>query len=434
MCQHKAAANYILSGEYKEALCAAGPVLKSHSSDLTAWYLLARAVLGLGDTDVGIKNLKSVAMAMAEERRPILALAVIKEIEDLGSDIDDLVTKLAAMYSTASSRAEEAELAPPPLPSITPLEAWDSETDNATLVEWAKETMAVAWGESLANVDKDRKLPFIPLLSSLEPSDFVLLVEAFWRQVFEPGDVIIEQDTEGDAIYVIAQGEVAVLRRSSSGEAQELAKLGPGAFIGEMAIVTRAPRAAEVRAIEHTVVLRADKKKTAELAERAPEIGNVLIAFCHARMIENLMHVSPVLSPVPVARRPEVIALFDSDYFESGQVIIQEEQEAPGLYLVASGRVEVVKMEAGDKVVMASLGPGDVFGEISLIMRRPSTATVVAAEDTAVLFLSSADFGEVTKEFPELLKGAFDIALEREAKTNSILASEAAAADDLVLV
>ncbi len=434
MSTHKAATDHILSGEFKEALCAAGPILKSHSSDLTAWYLLARAVLGLGEEEVGTKNLKSVAMAMAEEQRPILALAVIKEVEDLGNDIDDLVTKMAAMYSSTSSRAEEAELAPPPLPSITPVKPWDRETDDATLVELAKETMAVAWGDALTKVDKDRKLPFIPLLSSLEPSDFILLVEAFWRQVFEPGDVIIEQDTEGDAIYVIAQGEVAVLRRSSSGEAQELAKLGPGAFIGEMAIVTRAPRAAEVRAIEHTVVLRADKKKTEELAARASEIGNVLIAFCHARMIENLMHVSPVLSPVPVTRRPDVIALFDSDYFEAGSVIIQEEQEAPGLFLIASGRVEVVKEEGADKVVMASLGPGDVFGEISLIMRRPSTATVIAAEDTAVLFLSSTDFNEVTKEFPELLKGAFDIALEREAKTNSILASEAAAADDLVLV
>ncbi len=87
-----------------------------------------------------------------------------------------------------------------------------------------------------------------------------------------------------------------------------------------------------------------------------------------------------------------------------------------------------------EKVLLSRLGPGDVFGEISLLMQRRSTATVTATEDLALLFLASDDFMVVTKEFPELLKGAFDIALEREAANNSILARETTAADDIVLL
>ncbi len=434
MCTHKAAIELLLAEDYLGALCVAGPILRGKSSDLIAWYLTARAVHGLGETENSIKNLRSVAMAMAAERRPILALAHIKELEDWGEDIDELVRQMAAMYCAGSGRIEEAELAPPPLLSKAPVETWDRETDLQTLIKQATETMAVAWGDALVSTDEEARLPFIPLLSSLSVNDFVLFVETVWRQTLSPGEVIIEQDTPGDAIYIVAEGDVAVVRRDSSGDEHELARLGPGAFFGEMAIVSRAPRAAEVRAIERTVVLRADKSGMEDLASRSPDVGNVLIAFCHARMIENLMRVSPVLSPVPVPRRPDVIALFGTDYFEAGGLVIKEGQAARGLFLIVSGRVSVVRQEDDEPIVLASLGPGDVFGEISLLMRRPSTATVIAEEDTAVLCLPASDFHEVTREFPELLKGAFDIALEREAENNSIVASDAASADDLVLL
>ncbi|MCP4599508.1 MAG: cyclic nucleotide-binding domain-containing protein [Proteobacteria bacterium] len=434
MCTHKAAVELLFDKDYVGAICVAGPMLKGNTADLTAWYLTTQAVQGLGETDVAMKNLRGLAQTVAEHRRPILALALIKEVEDLGGDIDDLVAELASMYSSDSKRIEEAELAPPPLPSIVPVQSWDRNTDPQTLIQWAKDAMGAAWSDTLTFVDKDGRLPFIPLLSSLGSADFILFVEALWRQVFAPGEVVIEQDTPGDAIYVVAEGEVSVVRRSLVGDSQELARLGPGAFFGEMAIVSRAPRAAEVVAVDRSVLLRADKDKMEELAAHTPETGDVLVAFCHARMLENLMRVSPVLSPVSVARRPDVIALFGSDYFNSGSVIIEEGQEAPGLFLIASGQVNIVKEEDGDRVALARLGPGDVFGEISLLMRRPSTATVIADEDTAVLFLPSADFYEVTRDYPELLKGAFDIAIEREAQNSSILASSAAAADDLILV
>lgn len=434
MCTHKAASDLLLQGDYQGALCISAPILKKHPGDLKAWYLTARAMYGLGETETAVKNLKSLVSSYAEKGQPIAALGLIKEIEDLGEEVDDIIASFAAMYAVDSPRLEEVEMAPPPLPSKVPVETWDRTEDRNSVVEKAAEAMAVAWGDALIFNEEGGKLPYVPLFSALNKNDIVLLVDSLFREVHEADYPIIKQDVIGDAFYVIAEGEVAIVRNQTKGEAQELARLGPGAFFGEMAIVSRAPRAADVVSVERTVVLRADKRKMENLASSAPEIGNVLVAFCHARMIENLMRVSPVLSPVPVSRRPHVISLFQSDYYESGSIIVCEGQEAPGLFLIVSGKVEVLKKEDLDQVKLATLGPGDVFGEISLLMRRPSTAAVVAVESTALLFLQAHDFHEVTREFPELLKGAFDIALERESKNNSILASTAATADDLVLV
>ena len=434
MSTHKVAIELLMKSDYLGALSVAGPLLKNHAGDLAAWYFTIQAVKGLGEIEDAKKNLRSLCIATAKERRPILALAQIKELEEWGGSTDKLLNELAAMYGSGSMYVDEVEMSPPPLPSTAPIEPWDTTSDQGELIEQALNAMAMAWGNAQTLELDGSQLPFVPLLSSLEPEDLVLLFKEFKRQVYAPEDTIVEQDAIGDAIYIIADGEVAIIRKSAQGEEQELAKLGPGAFFGEMAIVSRAPRAAEVRAVEQTVVLRALKKDMEELAVRIPEIGNVLIAFCHARMLENLMRVSPVLAPVPVQRRPEVIALFSTDYHEAGNEIITEGQKGPGLFLIVSGRVRVTKKESGDQIILAELGPGDLFGEISLLMQRPSTATVISSEDTALLFLPSDEFHNVTSEFPELLKGAFDIALAREAQNNSILASSAAAADDLILV
>ena len=66
-------------------------------------------------------------------------------------------------------------------------------------------------------------------------------------------------------------------------------------------------------------------------------------------------------------------------------------------------------------------------------MRKPTTATVTAVENTAYLFLPAEKFMQITSDFPELLKGAFDIAVARENNNAAILARKTLAADDFLL-
>jgi cAMP-dependent protein kinase regulator len=260
------------------------------------------------------------------------------------------------------------------------------------------------------------------------------MVSALSRHEVREGKTIVTQGADGDALYIVAEGQVAVIRHGKGGGSDLLAKLGPGAFFGEMAIVSKARRAAEVKALEDTLVLRVQKRHIEKLVRRAPAIGDVLVAFCHARMLENLMRVSPVLSPVPLQKRPDLLAAFSTDYHEAGAVIIREGHPGEGLYLLVSGEVVVSRLVNGEKTELARLGPGDVFGEISLLMQKTSTATVTASMASAFLFLPTADFMAATGEFPELLKGAFDIALEREARNASILARPTHDGGDSILI
>ena len=77
-------------------------------------------------------------------------------------------------------------------------------------------------------------------------------------KVYEDGEVIIRQGEVGECMYVIQEGEVAILVEQDGGEVL-LAKRVDGDFIGEMAIFDRDVRSATVRASGQVRVLTVDK-------------------------------------------------------------------------------------------------------------------------------------------------------------------------------
>ena len=105
------------------------------------------------------------------------------------------------------------------------------------------------------------------------------------------------------------------------------------------------------------------------------------------------------------------------------------------MFLIASGGVEVRRIDSdGDRVVLAHLGPGDVVGEISLVLRRPATADVVAVHTTVALELTRDQFQEAIREYPGLLQELYELATRRDDETRSVVAQPALDVSDSVLL
>ncbi len=84
--------------------------------------------------------------------------------------------------------------------------------------------------------------------------------------------------------------------------------------------------------------------------------------------------------------------------FPAGRQIVQEGRTGTGLHVIIEGETKVV---VGDRT-RRRLGPGDFFGEISLLDRGPRTATVIAETPVRTLSLSAWNFRAALKEHPSL--------------------------------
>ena len=94
----------------------------------------------------------------------------------------------------------------------------------------------------------------------------------------------------------------------------------------------------------------------------------------------------------------KLAALATSVDFPAGHVIARQGEIGTGFFVIVSGSVRVVR----DGTIVARLGPGEFFGELSVLDRMPRNATVAAEEPTSCLALASWDFEKVLLEEPAL--------------------------------
>ena len=80
------------------------------------------------------------------------------------------------------------------------------------------------------------------------------------------------------------------------------------------------------------------------------------------------------------------------------RVIARQGEIGTGFFVIVSGNVRVVR----DGETLAELGPGDFFGELSVLDGKPRNAQVVTTEPTTCLALASWEFEAVVREQPSV--------------------------------
>ena len=104
--------------------------------------------------------------------------------------------------------------------------------------------------------------------------------------------------------------------------------------------------------------------------------------------------------------------------FERGQTILRQGVPGEYFYVICTGRAEVVFSGKGVSTVLAVLGPGDCFGEMSLLTGEPTSADVVAAEECRVLLIPKEGFARLLEELPALSNRLVNTLSQRLRKVN----------------
>jgi CRP-like cAMP-binding protein len=262
-------------------------------------------------------------------------------------------------------------------------------------------------------------LPNIPLFSDLPQDAFIELFERCPLRRFSPGQRVFEQGSHGNAFYVICEGSVRVFRQDGA-QRKEFATLGSGAFFGEMALLSGAPRMASVEsASEDTQLLEISAPVLAELSKGHPQVARALKKFCRERLLSNVMSTSALFEPFSRKDRRALVEKFRAREVKRNEIIVREGEKTDGLYVVLSGEVEARK---GDQV-LARLKEGELFGEISLLSKTPATATVLATRRTSLLRLPREDFDALILTHPQILVLVSELSEQRLRRTEALTGS-----------
>lgn len=231
------------------------------------------------------------------------------------------------------------------------------------------------------------------------------------RCTFAAGDVIARAGAVARAMYVLLVGHVQVYVEDEAGRPRVLAKLGPGAFFGEQALLPGRDgrRNASVRAHSLVVLARIDRAALGDLLRLAGGLTERLAAVGDAQLARRLAEETALrLDLVDAAALEGGV----ERVFRDGEVVFRKGDLARDFYLVLRGAVAVYDEEIspagghpeapGARTLLTRIEAGQCFGELALIRRGPRAATVVAEGEAAVLALDGTRFLELHERSPTL--------------------------------
>jgi CRP-like cAMP-binding protein len=149
----------------------------------------------------------------------------------------------------------------------------------------------------------------------------------------------------------------------------------------------------------------------------------VVQAFYRERMVANLLRSSPLFAALKPEQKESVAREFQLRPVEAGEALLKQDQLGDAFYMLLRGRCVPYHQHAdGREVAYPELREGDVFGEISLILGKPVTATVRAVVPSVVLRLDRAAFETHILSKPNMRGALMRVGTERLQRTAKLLA------------
>jgi CRP-like cAMP-binding protein len=140
-----------------------------------------------------------------------------------------------------------------------------------------------------------------PLFECLTPGEIALLREKVHLRAFKPEACLLECGQDSPGLYVIRSGLVAVLLRSGGGQERQLARLGAGECVGDMALMTGEPCSATVRAMTDAEAWFIERDDFLNLVDHCPGLWRNLGRIMSQRLVRASRHVAAQPLPNTVA-------------------------------------------------------------------------------------------------------------------------------------
>jgi len=413
----------LFGGDNAGALLAYATLVRLEPRDLDSRLRVADALLALGEVQHAAIVYAALARHAAHAGFPLRALVALKMLSALEPQLGTLLGSIAAMYCKGSPRLGRGVRLAPVDPNV-PLPSNVGELLAPVPLERLVGGAQALAADTTPIGSYPEHVPAIPLFSDLPADAFAAVLGALKLVRTRPGDIVLSEGSTGTAFYVLARGSVRVSREGRDGTPVPLALLHDGSIFGEMALVAAAPRSATVVAITDCDLLEFDRHALGAASREIETVARALDKFTRERLLNNLLSTAPLFRPLGAKDRIDLIRRFTAHDVAAGATIIREGEPGQGLFVVMSGEVDISKIDGEQKILLATLRPGDVFGEISLIHDAPTSATVTAATNSTVMFLARDYFQRLVQAIPEIRRYVESLSEERLMDTRILMAGD----------
>ncbi len=136
----------------------------------------------------------------------------------------------------------------------------------------------------------------------------------------------------------------------------------------------------------------------------------------HVAEVLAIMEKAEILAPLSAEERRRLAGVVGVKTYASGELAVRQGEPGDSFYLIKRGSVDVVVEKAGgEEAVVATLGSGNFFGEMSLLTGAARTAGIRVREDAEFVVIDRESFRAVLVNNPSIAESLSHILAERQA-------------------
>jgi len=231
-------------------------------------------------------------------------------------------------------------------------------------------------------------LAAVEILSIFTAEELDKLAAAIETRNYAFGDTICKAGDAADGLYIIRAGSVRVFSEEH-GKETSMGVRKTGEVFAELAMLRSYRHELSARAALKTELWFIPRSAIEPVIGRNPAaldfINNYVALSSAGGLVAKLFDLRGKVSKPEM---DEFVRSVGVKRIGSGKEILKQgARDDRRLYVVRQGEVRVVVNDSTDEYVLATLGPGEIFGERACLMRQEQPATIVAATESTVLVI-----------------------------------------------
>ena len=248
------------------------------------------------------------------------------------------------------------------------------------------------------------RLQQMPIFAQLPPATIQGIAQRMVLQHVPAGERVYRIGETGDAMYLVENGEIELTAENAVGVVEEIGRIGPEGFFGELSLLTGQIRVEDATATRNTNLWMLNKADLDALAAQNPAVGKALSQGVATRLSsagrsdEDALRKFPLLADLNATDLRQIVPLLHPMRYRAGEVIFRASAPADRLFLIEKGNVRVQTLSGGAYL----LGPTESFGERALITEQPHNTTVSADTDVDVWTLNKQDLDMLMNRYPAI--------------------------------
>ncbi|XP_017542956.2 cAMP-dependent protein kinase type II-beta regulatory subunit-like [Pygocentrus nattereri] len=235
----------------------------------------------------------------------------------------------------------------------------------------------------------------ILLFKNLDAEQMSQVLDAMFERRVEVGELIIEQDDDGDNFYVIERGTFSIYMKVDGLERLVGTYNNRGSF-GELALMYNTQRAATIITTSAGALWCLDRMTFRRIIVR----NNAKKRKLYEAFVESV----PLLESLQSVERMKVVDVLGCQTYSDGERIIAQGDSADCFYIVESGQVRIVLNKKGAETEIAVCSRGQYFGELALITNKPRAASAYAVGTVKCLVMDVQAFERLLGPCKDIMK------------------------------